>query len=568
AVLSYLAAKDWDRAIAVANTYLKSHPKPKEINKPWRAWLLYGLAEALYYSYRFPEAENIYRDILQNFKEGKVVGYALAGIGWTLLNQGNYEDAVKELEAAVSYKDKIIQLQSRAGLGIAYFNLADQNLSQGIKEKNSDKVYEADKNINKAIINFERGLSYLYYGDTIVNNFIEQGLKDEKSLKLPDRVLKMIDTAWVPRFVYYIGKSYHQWGRISKVLEKKYSFNPQFYNSMVFLKVNFPKNEYTPKGLYELGEILKKGPKNFKKMALGLFRWIVKNHPSNPLAPSAQCRIGEIFNMLGQYDSAYVAYNEVFIQFPSAEEIVIQDAKEGLYENMILKNTTIYQVGNREIEIARDSIAVEELDKFASTYPGSEHSQRARLANYYYYLLIKKDTLRAAEELLKLVTEWPDNERSMLFMWQAAFLYRKINKWKDALEVYERFRDFYAKNQKWFAKDPKKCIQSYYWIGVCRMELNEYKKAIEAFGKYLTYKDSLNPQDILDATINLALSYRNVGNREKARLYFKQAKKMAIDLGDKWALGISIKSLIELATSEEEKQKLLQEAAQYGLIRK
>lgn len=524
-VLSFVNAGDFANAKIYGNVFLK---KLKETDNPWYAWLLYGIGEAYYYSGEFDKAVNFYKKVKKKFEEGRVLGLAIAGLGWSYLNQGRYEEAIKEFESLLGYSDTLILLQAYMGLGVSYFNLADISLKNG--------------NLNLAYKYVENAVKYF-----------------------ENRLLKIIskeDTSCYPKALYYAGLSYEEWNRVEKASTGQIA--PDILGSMVYyyelLRKNYPRSEYAASGVYRMAYLFKKY-KNTRPRAVELFKWLLEHHPNHPKAPEAQYYLGECYEKMGKYEEALLAYKKTVSLYPLHE--ISEGAKEKILEmrylsNVILKNYVLGDKKKIEFEVAKDIKSVKELEKFVEENPNTEYAIQAYLAIYGYYLYEKHDTLKAAEYLEKIANEFPDNIESPRYLYMSAIYYEKLRQYTKAKIAFEKMIDFYSDNQQVWEKYSSIMKKSYFHLADVYMKLNEFKKALYVLKKIKKFKNTLNNYEILTYYIYLGDAYFGAGNRKKAKNAFLQAEQIASALGSVDDLIYIYSKLYYLADNEVERKSYVE----------
>lgn len=100
----------------------------------------------------------------------------------------------------------------------------------------------------------------------------------------------------------------------------------------------------------------------------------------------------------------------------------------------------------------------------------------------------------------------PDSEVQYKANFNLALSYKKINKFKEALNTLARLEE----HPLILSKSPIEYVDCYLLIGICYNELKEYNKAIKIFKELLKFIDGKSEQQEILVLDNLSIVYRNV----------------------------------------------------------
>lgn len=237
----------------------------------------------------------------------------------------------------------------------------------------------------------------------------------------------------------------------------------------------------------------------------------------DPENPQAYYLIGKAFFDKKQYDSASVKFNDAIKyydkKYKAIGKVVFQNLPEidKLLAQQIVKLWT-----------ERKNDELDQLVKVKLGFDGGLDAQRKNIDNFYkttqglamaYYLLgishyNLKNNDAAMTNILKSLDLMPEDRDALFY---AGELHIRANKFDEALGYFEAV-----------TKLEEDAVYAWFYIGVIKMQLKDYKKAIDILeGKVLV----LNPK-FVDALNNLAFCYREIGNTKKALEYLQKAEKI------------------------------------------
>ncbi len=236
----------------------------------------------------------------------------------------------------------------------------------------------------------------------------------------------------------------------------------------------------------------------------------------DPENPDAYFLVGIIDFDKKQYDSSIVKFAEAVkyyeVKWKKSAKIVFQNLPD-------IDMTLFYQIA--DLYNAKKDTMLDEIIKVKLGYdqPGAQKRNIDQLMlvthglsrSYYHmgmaYYYLKNDSL-ALKNLLRSI-EYAPNDLDALFF--TGELKVKQNKFNEAINYFSRITklnkdDFYA----WF------------YQAVCHTQLKEYQKAINIYEGEILIREP----KYVDAMINLAYCYREIGNSKKAYEYLMKAEQL------------------------------------------
>jgi tetratricopeptide (TPR) repeat protein len=250
-----------------------------------------------------------------------------------------------------------------------------------------------------------------------------------------------------------------------------------------------------------------------KEASSAAYKKAVEIDPQNP---EPYFRIGMSYFERKNYDTALVYFEKSVTMFAAGHE----NSKKVVFQNVEF-NKALAQ----EIYILSTAKKTDELDKVVKIKLGLDGGLAAHARNidrlvrtmdglsraYYYtgitYYNGQKDTL--ALNNLSAALDLNPNDLDALFF--SGEILIKHQKWTEAQARFEKVTSL---------KDDD--IVAWFYVGVCLMQLKEYKKAISVYEDKVLKYDPKN----LDAYTNLAICYRELGDTKKAMEYLQKKEQI------------------------------------------
>jgi len=246
-----------------------------------------------------------------------------------------------------------------------------------------------------------------------------------------------------------------------------------------------------------------------KEASSAAYKKAVEIDPQNP---EPYFRIGMSYFEKKNYDTALVYFEKSVTMFATGHE----NSKKIVFQNVEFDKTLA-----QEIFSLSNAKKNDELDKVVKLKLGFDNGLAAQARNiekfvrtmdglsraYYYtgitYYNGQKDTL--ALNNLSAALDLNPNDLDALFF--SGEILIKHQKWTEAQARFEKVTSI---------KDDD--IVAWFYVGVCLMQLKDYKKAISVYEDKVLKYDPKN----LDAFTNLAICYRELGDTKKAMEYLQK----------------------------------------------
>jgi tetratricopeptide (TPR) repeat protein len=298
-----------------------------------------------------------------------------------------------------------------------------------------------------------------------------------------------------------------------------------FYNSAVALEME-KKYEAALADL-ELCELIDPSKVNVYILRGGIYAALgKKENASNAYAkalsldpenPQVYYLVGKAFFDKKEYDSALVKFDDAIKYYDKKYKAVARVVFQNLPEvDKLLAQKIV------NLWVAKNNDELDQLIKVKLGFDGGLAAYQKNIDSFYkttlglamaYYLggisqYNLKNNDAALSYIMKSLDLMPDDVDALFY---AGELQVRANKFQEALAYFERV-----------TKIKEDALYSWFYIAVIKMQLKDYKKAIDILeGKVLV----LNPK-FVDALNNLAFCYRELGNTKKALEYLQKAEKI------------------------------------------
>jgi TolA-binding protein len=292
-LLSLNSSGNYERAITLGAKYIKDYP---ETNNPWRAEVLYFLAEGYYYFKKYNEAENHYLRVLE-VHLGDAVGispifaYARLGRAYCLYHLGRLTEAETEFKELVT-----------------------QSLPAQFGANGQDTIF---------LINALLGYGYTFFNQ---KKYLE-------ALDVFEALVKQFpnnELACVPGY-YYAGLAYH-----------RLAYYGQAVDAWVALMNQYPLSAKSAEAAFRAGDLYFKA-REYQK-AIATFRFVIEKHPNTPWGPSAQALIAQSFYNQKKFLEAIREYQKFLDLYPSDIQAAgVRKSLEISYYQAGLENPVVMQ---------------------------------------------------------------------------------------------------------------------------------------------------------------------------------------------------------------------------------
>lgn len=399
----------FEKCVAIGAKYVADY---HDENSDWRSQTLFFLAEGLYYSGKFSEADAYYQRAYAGSSPSDISPYARLGRCYCLYHLGRLDEAVSGFKGLLVARpsDTLFTIAAYLGYGYCYFNQKEYSKALDIFEALANTF--PGESLAAVPGLFYSGYCYYqlkYYGQAIdawtalVNKFPENNLKAaEAAFRGGDTYFKALeyDKAIASfNFVterypfspfgppsqaliaqcYYNRRQYEdaireyqkfldlypsdpQGPGVRKSLEMSYYLAGQGDSAVMeeFLK-RFPQSEMAADGQYAKGKALFDAGK-YEQAATELQKTVV-NFPGSPVAGDAQLLTAEAYSQLKRWPDAALAYRKFLEYFPDHEQ------RAGGYFNMAIAyfNSGSYQSSLQAFQLVVDSFPQSEYAASAKT---------------------------------------------------------------------------------------------------------------------------------------------------------------------------------------------------------
>jgi tetratricopeptide (TPR) repeat protein len=238
---------------------------------------------------------------------------------------------------------------------------------------------------------------------------------------------------------------------------------------------------------------------------------------SDPENPEAHFLVGKAVFEKGLYDSSLVHLDNAVIHFDKKYERIVKVLFQnlpGVDEEITQEIITLWG--------AKDEAGLDRLVKVRLGFDSGLSAQRRNLEQFfktseglartYYYLGMAyynlKDEALAFENPLKSLTIKGDDIDALYYAGEISL---KNKKFDESMEYFTKI-----------TKIKEDDIYAWFYMGVNYTQKKDYQKAIDIYENRVL---ALDPENI-DAMINLAYVYREVGNNKKALEWLTKAEKL------------------------------------------
>lgn len=236
----------------------------------------------------------------------------------------------------------------------------------------------------------------------------------------------------------------------------------------------------------------------------------------DPESPEPYFRIGTSYFEKKSYDTALIYLDKALAKYTVGYE----NAKKTIFSNIEFKKDIARQIYN--LWNAKQNEELDQLVKKILGFDAGLEGQRRNLdrfiktsnglAGAYYYIGMtyvnqKKDTI-ALKNLNDALDLTPEDMDALYF--SGEILIGQKN-WTEAKDRFERLTAL-----------KKDDVVAWFYIGVCYMQLKDYRKAASIYEDEVLKYDPKN----LDAYTNLAICYREMGDTKKAMEYLQKKEKI------------------------------------------
>ncbi len=441
----------------------------KDPDGPHGSESLFWAAESFYQTEDYQEAEQLFKDYLRTFSNGKHTDAAHYALGWVYFKRDQYGQAIDEF----------------------------QEFLDGYREQNETIPYRSDALLRIA----DSYYALKRYPDAI-------------------RIYRQVASEGGDYALYQEGQAYASAGNSYEAI-----------NTFRKLLAEHPESEWKEEAQYQVGYLYFLSQDY--EQAIAEYQKILDRSPRDPLAAKAQYGIGDAYFNAGRMEEATEAYRNVLERYagsPFAAEAAssIQYAliargegeqAQEVIEEFAEKNPNspvVDELRFRQAEVKYQSgqidEALEEMRDFVSTSSNTE----LRGEGYYYLALIAQDQGNAAEaesHLRRLIEGYRDSPRRPEAARRLGDLYLEQERFGDALAV---FRNLEAMA----GGDARLRAQASYGQSMALLNLGRTDEAEELLQDAI--RSAPNAQESGAALLGLARVYEQSDRADEALELYRQ----------------------------------------------
>jgi len=419
-----------------------------------------------------PDAEKLFQDYIKQEDESPTKKVAYYHLGRLLFDNKKYKDAIEYFEQVEEYDlSRAERDEYRFELAYCYFHT-----------KKLDEAYKLFRQTKDVTNKYYYPSNYYYGYISYTQQKFDEALKSFEKLKESKLYEKVIP--------YYIAQIYFQRKQYDKVIEylqpligegslkyyeelnlilgQAYYEKKNYEKAIKHIKVYVDKNKPRKEELYQLGYAYYQ-TKKYNEAITNLQQL---DDLTDSIGQSALYILGDCFLKTGNKQNALSA-------FQKASKIDI--------DKVIVENS-FFNYAKLSYELGYGKQAIVALQSFINDYPNSEYSEEAKgiLSDLLLTTKNYKDALVIIETIQN---KTPKVKKAYQ---QIAFL--------RGLEVYndknynEAIRLFNVSLKNPIAPDFK--ALSYYWLGECNYQMEQYGNAFNEYVKFLDLADAASIKDV------------------------------------------------------------------------
>ncbi|HNT34795.1 MAG TPA: tetratricopeptide repeat protein, partial [bacterium] len=466
---------------------------------------------------QYPEAQDLYQQVLASARLASGTVEATIKLGRSLLRQGKFSESAKVLERQLEGSVLTEQQESRACylLGDAYYESKryDMMMEAYGRALRLEEYVAADEDIDPMRAHM-RMTNFLY---------LAQGKYKEAVAQYEEILKKYPQGRYRFRTIYYLGQAYSAMNNLNEAARyftMLIGENPE----LRYVDPAFLKDAY-----FKLGRIHFQ-KKDYPK-AIKAYEALMERYPDDPLVPSILERQGDCYAQLALYAKAEEVYLQVLDNFPESSNWSLTALKAGqLKENLSefaaasefyarikrrdpsdpLCTESEYRRLEMELRMAQTEPGVAAERRFASVLRDAVQAQSEYPDEIRFYAqqgvaaYSLKDFSTAADAFVKYLDQSGDLERipRCTFLLGDALL---------QLERHQEAADILQKRIEMEGDDDERA-HALFLLAVCQKKLNEFDKAIVTLNELLTSHPSSSfiPEASAEKS-RLEWSSRNVG---------------------------------------------------------
>ena len=401
-LLSLNSSGQYQEGVALGAKYVTDYPTD---TTEWRAKTLYFLADGLYYSHEYSEADAFYQQAYAHPAGSDIAVYARLGRCYSLYHLGRLNEAVRGFKGLLNARlaDTLFTISAYLGYGYSLFNQKEYLKALDVFEP----LYKTfpDRELAAIPAYFYAGYSYYqlgYYGQAVdawsdlINKF------PADSSKTPEAAFRSGDT-------YFKALEYDKAiGVFNFVIER------------------FPFSEFGPPSQALIAQCFYNRKQYLD--AIREYQKFVDLYPADPQVPSVRKNLETSYYLAGQEDSAVM--EDFLKRFPTSEL-----AADGQYD----KGKSLFDAGAYEQAIA-------ELQKAVVNFPGSSVAAYAQLLTAEAYAQMKRWP-EATQAYRRFLDYFPEHEQRAGAVFNMATAYFNAGDYKQSLKYFQSVIDSFPESE-------------------------------------------------------------------------------------------------------------------------
>ncbi|MEO2126566.1 MAG: tetratricopeptide repeat protein, partial [Christiangramia sp.] len=543
AKLSYEIGNSYESPSQVLMTYINKYPE-SEHRKEMESLLI----DSFITSKNYEEAMRLLENN-RNFSDKQAYQKVAYYYGLELYEQGNYYDAIKNFDKALSEpRDQVITAKATFWKAESEYNVNRmEDAILGYREfrgmtaaKGTDEYKDLDYNIGYAYFKKNDYAKAIDYFKSYSSSAEAQGSKKN------DALLRLGDTYFVNSQYWPAMETYQRaidngvTNGDYAAFQKAISYGFVGRNDTKIEELNsflnrYPRSSYRDDAMFELGNTYVAN--NNTSQAIQAYNRLIRDVPESALVPKAMLRQGLIYYNGNEGNKALERLRKVVAEYPNTPEakqavstarnVYVDLGRTDEYASWVrnidfvevsdadLDNTT-YEAAENQYLNDNTAQAISNFEKYVRDFPNGIHSINA---NFYLAQLYYRDgKVDKSIPHYKYVTTKPKNEFSEQSLARLSEIYLEKKNYAEALPLLEKLEK-QADNDQNVVFAQSNLMKSYY-------ETGNFSKANQYAEKVLSNPASEEAAKN-DARVMVARAAIQSGNESKARSAYKEVQKTA-----------------------------------------
>ncbi|APU67250.1 tetratricopeptide repeat protein [Christiangramia flava] len=543
AKLSYEIGNSYESPSQVLMTYINKYPESEH-----RQEMESLLIDSFITSKNYEEAMRLLENN-RNFSDKQAYQKVAYYYGLELYEQGNYYDAIKNFDKALSEpRDQVITAKATFWKAESEYNVNRmEDAILGYREfrgmtaaKGTDEYKDLDYNIGYAYFKKNDYAKAIDYFKSYSSSAEAQGSKKN------DALLRLGDTYFVNSQYWPAMETYQRaidngvTNGDYAAFQKAISYGFVGRNDTKIEELNsflnrYPRSSYRDDAMFELGNTYVAN--NNTSQAIQAYNRLIRDVPESALVPKAMLRQGLIYYNGNEGNKALERLRKVVAEYPNTPEakqavstarnVYVDLGRTDEYASWVrnidfvevsdadLDNTT-YEAAENQYLNDNTAQAISNFEKYVRDFPNGIHSINA---NFYLAQLYYRDgKVDKSIPHYKYVTTKPKNEFSEQSLARLSEIYLEKKNYAEALPLLEKLEK-QADNDQNVVFAQSNLMKSYY-------ETGNFAKANQYAEKVLSNPASEEAAKN-DARVMVARAAIQSGNESKARSAYKEVQKTA-----------------------------------------